>query len=273
MISVLMGVLCSKDRIEGMEDAVRSILSQTYQDFELLICDNGSCQQVQVLLDTLAAYDHRIHLLRPVNVDTLRKKLNACLSAAKGEFIARMDDDDFSHPTRFEEQLSFLNQHPEIDFVGCNIMQVDENGTAGVRYLPMYPTVADFRFALPYIHPALLFRRDALLVAGGYSESKWSESCEDYDLLLKLYEQGCRGANIQQVLLNYSIENSQRQRKPYRHRVNEAVTRYSHFRTLKKLPAWWPYVVKPLAVGLLPLPVLARLKAMRNRSLEKFNKT
>jgi glycosyltransferase EpsE len=272
MISVLMGVLCSKDRIEGMENAVRSILSQTYQDFEFLICDNGSCQEVQFLLDTLAAYDHRIHLLRPVNVNTLQKKLNVCFTVAKGEFIARMDDDDFSHPTRFEEQLSFLNQHPEIDFVGCNIMQVDENGSAGVRNMPMYPTVADFRFVLPYIHPALLFRRDAFLSVGGYSESKWRESCEDYDLLLKLYEQGRRGANIQQVLLNYSIVNSQHQRKPYRHRVNEAVTRYSHFHTLKKLPAWWPYVIKPLAVGLLPLSALARLKRMRNCSLEKSNK-
>ena len=273
MISVLMGVLCSKDRIESMENAVRSILSQTYQDFELLICDNGSCLEVQVLLDSLAACDYRIHLLRPVNVNTLQKKLNVCLSAAKGEFIARMDDDDLSHPTRFEVQLSFLNQHPEIDFVGCNIMQVDENGSAGVRNLPMYPTVVDFRFVLPYIHPTLLFRRNALLSDGGYSESKWKESCEDYDLLLKLYEQGRRGANIQQVLLNYSIANSQYRRKPYRHRVNEAVTRYSHFRTLKKLPAWWPYVVKPLVVGLLPLSALARLKAMRNCILEKSNKT
>jgi len=273
MISVLMGVLCSKDRIEGMENAVRSILSQTYQDFELLICDNGSCQEAQVLLNTLAAYDHRIHILRPVNVNTLQKKLNVCLSAAKGEFIARMDDDDFSHPTRFEEQISFLDEHPEIDFVGCNIMQVDENGSAGVRNLPMYPSVADFRFVLPYIHPALVFRRDAFLSGGGYSESKWRESCEDYDLLLKLYEQGRRGANIQQVLLNYSIVNSQHQRKPYRHRVNEAVTRYSHFRTLKKLPAWWPYVVKPLVVGLLSPYALSRLKAIRNRNLDKFNKT
>lgn len=273
MISVLMGVLCSEDRIENMENAVRSIMNQTYQDLELLICDNGSCQEVQVLLDTLAAYDHRILLLRPVNVNTLQKKLNVCLSAAKGEFIARMDDDDFSHLTRFEEQLSFLNQHPEIDFVGCNIMQVDENGSVGVRSLPMYPTVADFRIVLPYIHPALLFRRDALVSAGGYSESKWRESCEDYDLLLRLYEQGCRGANIQKVLLNYSIVNSRYHRKPHRHRVNEAVTRYSHFRTLKKLPAWWPYVVKPLAVGLLPLSALAYLKTMRNRSLEKSNKT
>lgn len=273
MISVLMGVLCSKDRIESMENAVRSILSQTYQDFELLICDNGSCLEVQVLLDSLAACDYRIHLLRPGNVNTLQKKLNFCLSAAKGEFIARMDDDDFSHPTRFEEQLSFLNQHPEIDFVGCNIMQVNESGSAGVRNLPMYPIVADFRFVSPFIHPALLFRRDTLLSADGYSESKWRESCEDYDLLLTLYEQGCHGANIQQVLLNYSIVNSQYQRKPYRHRVNEAVTRYGHFRSLKKLPAWWPYVVKPLAVGLLPLFTLARLKAMRNRSLEKSNET
>lgn len=269
MISVLMGVLCSRDRIEGMENAVRSILNQTYRDIELLICDNGSCQEVQVLLDTLAASDQRIHLHRPSNVNTLQKKLNACLSVAKGEFIARMDDDDFSYPTRFEEQFSFLDQHPEIDFVGCNIMQVDKNGFAGVRNLPMYPTIEDFKFVSPYIHSALLFRCDTLSLVGGYSESKWQECCEDYDLLLKIYEQGRSGANLQQVLLEYSIVNSQHQRKPYHYRVNEAITRYSHFRILKKLPAWWPYVVKPLAVGLLPLTVLVCLKEMRNQSLEK----
>lgn len=272
MISVLMGVLCFKDRIEGMEKAIRSILSQTHQDFELLICDNGSCQEVQVLLDTMAASDQRIHLLRPANVNTLQKKLNVCLSVAKGEFIARMDDDDFSYPTRFEDQLSFLYEHPEIDFVGCNIMQIDEKGLAGVRKLPMYPSIEDFKFVSPYIHSALLFRCDAISSVGGYSESKWHECCEDYDMLLKMYEKGHSGANIQKVLLDYSIVNSQRKRRPYHYRLNEAITRYSHFRTLRKLPAWLPYVVKPLVVGLLPVSVLVRLKAMRNNSLEKSNR-
>ncbi len=252
-----------------MENAICSVLNQTYQEFELLICDNGSCEEVRALLDLYEASDCRIHLIRPLNADTLQKKLNACLSAAKGEFIARMDDDDFSHRTRFEEQFLFLIQHPKIDFVGCNIMQVDEKGHAGIRTLPMYPVIADFRFVLPYIHSALLFRRNAIISVGGYSESKWQEACDDYDLLMKMYEQGHYGANIQKVLLDYSIINSQKHRRPYRYRLNEAVTRYIHFRSLKKLTVWWPYIIKPLIVGLLPVPILYRMRNIRYRRLEK----
>ena len=115
----------------------------------------------------------------------------------------------------------------------------------------------------PYIHPTLLFRREALAAVGGYSEEKHCILCEDYDLLLRLYAQGYSGANLQERLFDYTVPATAKGSRRMCHRWNEAVTRYRRFRQLGVLPGALPYVVKPLAVGLLPEPILRRWKECR----------
>ena len=83
-----------------------------------------------------------------------------------------MDDDDISHPDRLQKQLAYLEQHPEIDFLGCNVNQIMDGRDLGVRCLPERPAVRDFLFTMPYVHPALLFRRDVLENVGGYREDR-----------------------------------------------------------------------------------------------------
>lgn len=263
LISVLMGVYYRRPDTALLERSVRSILSQTEGRFELLICDDGSCQPAVEYLNRAAGQDGRIRLIRPGDRFTLPEKLNACLAQAKGELIARMDDDDVSHPERFARQVSFLEEHPEVSFVGCTVNLCKEGGKVGERELPERPTVQDFYMVQPYIHPTLLFRREALAAVGGYSEEKHCILCEDYDLLLRLYAQGYSGANLQERLFDYTVPATAKGSRRMCHRWNEAVTRYRRFRQLGVLPGALPYVVKPLAVGLLPEPVLRRWKECR----------
>ncbi|EJF41053.1 glycosyltransferase, group 2 domain protein [Clostridium sp. MSTE9] len=191
------------------------------------------------------------------------QKLNLCLSHATGRFIARMDDDDFSHPQRLERQYEYLVRHPEISFVGCNVNRIFNTDTIIPAIFPEFPQPQDFLFVMPYIHPTLLFRREVLEAAGGYSEKKHCLLCEDYDLLLRLYHLGFKGSNLQALLFDYSMVGVEEKRRNYRFRINEATVRFIWFRRLGMLPQALPYVVKPLAVGLLPLSLLNYLRQKR----------
>lgn len=263
IISVLMGTYYRRTDITALQQSVRSILGQSYRNFEFLICDDGSSQEAVRFLDHIAAKDSRVVLVRPGNALSLPVKLNCCLKAAKGDYIARMDDDDRSYAERFVQQMTFLWKHPEIAFVGSNVQLVQHGEIVGQRLLPEFPTVRDFYMTQPYIHPALLFRKAPLLEIGGYSEAPSAILCEDYDLLLRLYAQNQRGANLQAFLLDYTIPDTAKGSRKMRHRWNEVVTRYHRFRELHVLWIAWPYVGKPIAVGLLPEGIVKRLKERR----------
>lgn len=266
LISVLMGVYYKREEMHLLKRSVESVLKQTFTDFELLICDDGSTEAAIACLNDLASRDGRVRLIRRGNLFSLPQKLNACLECSNGVYIARMDDDDFSHPERFAEQMSFLTEHPEIAFVGSNVNLWRDGAIVGQRILPEYPTVRDFYFVQPYIHPALMFRREALVAVDGYSEEKHAVLCEDYDLLLRMYAAGYQGANLQKCLLDYTIPATAKGNRKMKHRWNEAVTRWKRFKELRCFPSAIPYVVKPLVVGLVPERLLSYLKAKRERS-------
>lgn len=260
LISVLMGVYYRREDTALLCRSIRSILEQRNADFELLICDDGSTAETIKTVNCFAAEDRRIHPVRPGGKYTLAEKLNACLQQARGELIARMDDDDYAHSDRFEKQVACLKDYPKIDFLGSNVSIWNGSKITEKWVLPEYPEVKDFLFRQPFIHPSMMFRKEALLAIGGYSEAAHCILCEDYDLLLRLYAAGYRGMNQQEVLLDYTVLETAYSGRKMRHRWNETVTRYKRFRELDLLPAKFLYVVKPLAVGIIPVPVLRKLK-------------
>lgn len=260
LISVAMGV-CYKDfDTILLVRAIQSILAQNLGDFEFLICEYASSEPAKRKLEEFSRKDRRIRLIHGSAPGTLSQNLNLCLRVARGKFLARMDDDDFSHPDRFEQQASFLSHHPDLSFVGCNVRVICAGKIVGQRCFPEFPTVREFLMTQPYIHPTIMFRREVLEVVGGYSERPSCTLCEDYDLLLRLYAKGFRGANIQAPLLDYTIPESTKGKRTMIHRWYETVTRYQRFHELNLLPAAFPYVVKPLLVGLLPACILSKIK-------------
>ncbi len=264
-VSVLMGVYYQKEDLSLLRRSVDSILRQDWKDLEFLVCDGGSRREVCLLLDSFAAEDPRLRLIRGGGRHDLASKLNACLREARGSFIARMDDDDCSHKDRLSKQLKALEDHPEAGFVGSGVYLFRAGRCVGEQKLPQWPEVRDFYMVQPYIHPTLVFRREALEAVEGYSEDPLQVLCEDYDLLLRLYAAGYRGMNLQEPLLDYTVPLTAKGNRKMRHRWNETVTRYRRFRQLGLLPGAAPYVVKPLAVGLVPEKLLGRLKRKSGR--------
>lgn len=261
-LSVAMGSLYRSNDTTALSRCIESIQKQTFTNFEFLICDDGSSTAAMELLDRYAERDTRIRLIRPGNKILLPQKLNACITEAQGEYIARMDDDDVSHPDRFEKQLDFLLRHPEVGFVGCNVNLSRNNVISFTRELPKYPTVKDFYVTQPYVHPTLIFRKAVLDLVGGYCEEPYCDLCEDYDLLLRMYICGVWGVNLQEPLLDYSLP-AKKTRRKMRHRMNEARVRWKRFCQLKLMPGALPFVIKPLATGLLPTALLNQIKRQR----------
>jgi len=263
LISVLMGVRYRRENLDLLKRSVDSILNQTCPDFELLVCESDSTPEAKQYLSSLAEVDTRVRLICGDGAISLAAKLNRCIEAARGEFFARQDDDDMSDPLRFQAQLDYLKKHPEICFVGSNARLEQDGVIVGVRRLPENPQVTDFLFVQPFLHPTLFFRKDVFSSGVRYCEEKRCEACEDYDLLLRLYEHGVVGANLQTLCFTYTLPPYGTTNRTWSMRWNEVRTRWMRFQSLGLLPKALPYVIKPLAVGLVPKRMLHTIKEKR----------
>ena len=242
-----------------LRKAINSILNQSYENFEFIICDDGSIDSIFDNLKEFAARDKRIKLLRNEHNKGLSYTLNKCLAHATGEYVARMDADDISLPTRLETQISFLEKNPDYAMVGSNIYLMADEIRWGCRRLPEFPQRKDFLFTSPFVHPSIMIRRTILSELGGYRED--AVRCEDYDLWMRLYSKGYKGCNIQQFLLEFREDKNAYHRRAYKYRWYEGKIRLRGFKELGLMPMAIPYVIKPFIVGLVPQRILASLRS------------
>lgn len=265
-ISVIMGIRYRRNELDTLKRSIDSILDQSYSQFELLICERGSTTQAQQMLKEYANRDSRVKLIDGSNACSFSEQLNICIEHSSGNWIARMDDDDYSYPERFKRQIEYLKTHNDVAFVGCNVMLIQNGSNVGTQQFPEKPQVRDFLFNMPFIHPSLMFRRSSLDAVGGYSTLPICERCEDYDLLLRMYEFELFGANIQEFLFLYSLPHNGVTTRNFKDRTNEMRMRYSRFKRLGLLPHCFIYVIKPLAVWFLPPKLLACLKRRKYKN-------
>lgn len=250
-ISVLMST--KNPQPAQLKRSIDSLLNQTEPDWELCLVDDASDAKAAKLIADTAAQDPRIHLIVNAQSHGLASALNRALKAAKGDFLARMDDDDQSLPERFATQLAFLAARPEFAFVGSNVTKFGVTEDDGMIVLPKRPVAKDFLWNSPYIHPSVMFRQQALRQVGGYRTVKAARRAEDYDLFMRMYSQQLFGANLQKPVLRYFIDvASMAKKRLYRYRIDEFVIRRTYFKQLH-LP-WYRifFEIKPLLVGLIP---------------------
>lgn len=257
-ISVLMGTY--NEKTEYAAHAIDSILGQTFTDFEFIICDDGSKAAFFQWLQAYCRKDPRIMLLRNESNRGLAAALNRCMRHASGVYIARMDADDISKAGRFEKQLSFLRQHGEYALAGCNAQLIDGRGIWGERRLERTPRKESFLDTSPFIHPAVMIRREVMEELHGYCESPKILKVEDYDLFMRMYAAGCRGYNLQEMLFEYREDYQSYARRKYRYRINECRVRQRGFRELGILKGNLRCVAKPLIAGLVPPGLTAVLR-------------
>ena len=258
-VSVIMGVYNCKN-VDALYRSVKSIINQTFKDWEFIICDDGSRDNTLKVLQNISNLDTRIKIIGYKGNKGLANALNYCLTFSKGEYIARMDDDDISHQDRFEKQIQFLEKHKDYDFVGSIANVFNENGIWGILKMPEYPQKEDFLWNMPFIHPSMMFNKEVLLEINGYNTDEINKRCEDYTLVMDLYSKGFNGYNFQEALINYYLENGSKKYRPMKDRIAEAKVRYIGYKKNKILLKGLPYILKPILIGLIPQCIFKQIK-------------
>jgi hypothetical protein len=177
-------VMSAYDVESFVEDAVDSVLGQTYRDLDLVVVDDGSTDRTTAILREI--HDPRLLVLEQAN-GGVWAALNAGLAHAHRELVARMDADDLTHPRRLALQVDFLDRHPRVGLLGTGFYRVDVEGH--IRSLVHYPL--DDRAVKrlltrenAFLHPTVMFRRRILERTGPYRRHE----AEDYDLWLRVSE-------------------------------------------------------------------------------------
>lgn len=224
---------------ETLLDAVGSIEQQTYSNWELVVCDDGSDDGTyELLLGVAERLGPRMVLLRNDVNKKLAYSLNRCIEVSSGEYLARMDGDDRSMPNRFETQVAFLDAHPSISVVGTGMQRFNESGQGEVLHPmpdPNRETLASGR-RLPFFHATILARRAMFDAVGGYTVSWRTERGQDLDLWFKFFRAGLSGANIDEPLYQVREDAAAIRRRTPRARVGGYVTRLKGNWTLQYPP-------------------------------------
>ncbi|WP_185976999.1 glycosyltransferase family 2 protein [Shewanella psychropiezotolerans] len=187
-----------------LEEAICSILSQTYRDFELICIDDGSTDNSLKILKKYIDLDDRIVIISRENRG-LVATLNQAISLSKYRYIARMDADDICECHRLELQLAEMKSK-KLAIIGSSYRYVDmKNNDIGHRLLPTEHRLISWMMDLgsPFCHPSVLFDSEILGKDLFYSEQH--HHCEDYELWLRCRQLGYKFGNLRDLMFNYRV--------------------------------------------------------------------
>ena len=200
MISVIMSVYNATD---SLEKSIDSILNQTYEDFEFLICNDASTDDTSKIVMNYQKKDPRIKLFNNKKNIGLTRSLNYLLMQSSGEFIARQDGDDESIENRFQTQIDVLN-NLNLDF--CTARAFKDNGkiTPKLKQLISYKLL--IKYLNPFIHGTLMIKSQTLRNIGGYDENFYY--AQDYKLFSDLIKNKSKFKVIRQPLYKLNTTNN-----------------------------------------------------------------
>jgi glycosyltransferase EpsE len=251
-ISVVMGIYnCANT----LKESIDSLLNQTFNDWELIMCDDASTDEtLEIAMKYEESYSNILVLKNDKNLG-LAGTLNKCLKKAHGTYIARQDGDDISLPTRFEKQINFLESNPRFALVSCPMIFFDENGDFGQSTLKTIPNKFDFVKGSPFSHAPCMIRRDVLNRVGNYTVSKFLRRGQDYYLWYKIYKNGLIGYNLSECLYKMRDDMQAIKRRKLIDRIYGAKIQAEVLYGLK-LPFYsFVYVLISLIKGGLPLSI------------------
>lgn len=262
LISVVMSVYNGE---KYLAKGVESIINQTFSQWEMIVCDDGSSDGTWDLLQRYAQQDSRIRAIRNETNSGLAFSLNRGIALAQSNILARQDADDASAPDRFEIQYPYVVEHPEFAIVGTSWNNVSDDGDSWVTTPVEFPEAKDLIWDGGFMHPSWMMRKDQLEKVGFYTVSENTRRDQDYHLVLKLYGAGMKMCNMQKVLYHYTNDTGTFARTKNWKRVKGLMwIRWDGYRR-NRFPFWaYPVVLKPLAKNLLPT-FITRKYYLRNK--------
>jgi len=202
-----------------LEDAIKSLINQTYKNFQVLCINNNSMDNSGEYLKTITDKRFKYYELKGTS---LVKALNFGLKLANTEYIARMDADDISHPQRFEKQIEFLQSHKNIDIIGTQGRYIGITSKKSMRIIlpkshnQIIKSMLESKHAI--IHASIILRKESIK---NYFYNETYFPCEDFELFLRL-RNNIRFANLDEELYYFRISDKSVLSK----RIRESITKY-----------------------------------------------
>ncbi len=193
-----------------IEESILSVLGQTFQDFELIFVNDGSKDGTSEIIKKYIS-PPKIRLLENEYNEGIAVSRNRALLSARGEYVAIHDADDISLPYRFEQEIDFLDSHPEVTFMGSHAIKISLTGAVtGSMIYPPADTETAFRQITrwklnPIIDPSSMYRRAPVIEAGGYVMDERLKTSSDFNLWCNLLSTGHLLSNIQEPLIKYRL--------------------------------------------------------------------
>jgi len=190
-ISVLMPVYngCRNNSDSFLKQAIESILDQTFENFEFVIVNDGSTDGTIHVLNQYAARDKRIKIINNSSNLKIMKSLNIGLQNCSAPLVARQDADDISTTTRLEIEKKFLDDRPETVLCGTGMYVIDEGNhlIMEIQHPCNYQVLRNsLKNGCFFVHGSVMFRKDPIIAAGGYSTDQQYLHAEDYELWVRL---------------------------------------------------------------------------------------
>lgn len=187
-------------------DAINSVLEQTYENWELVLVDDGSTDNSLKIAQEFAVKDNRIRVISDGLNKKLPARLNQIINEAKYDYIARMDADDVMHPQRLEKQLQFLEKNKHYDLVSSGLISIDsQNKVKGFRCVSqLYDEFSSPNLSYPIVHPSIMARKS------WYERNQYSLAyprAEDFELWTRaIKSKDFKMAVLPDLLLYYREE-------------------------------------------------------------------
>ena len=228
---------------ETLPDAISSIINQTYTNWQLIMCDDCSTDGTYSVAESyVKQYPDKMVLVKNEQNMRLAYSLNHCLLYADGELVARMDGDDLCAPDRFEKQVRFLDEHPDIQLVGTAMQRFDKDGYHDIVYGVEHPDRFSLRRHTPFCHATIMTYKYVYDKLQGYTVAERTKRGQDYDLWFRFYAEGFSGENLKDPLYYVREDKNAVRRRTAKVRINSYKTTRIGFRLLG-YPKWW--IIEP----------------------------
>ena len=249
-ISVLMGIYnCATT----LQEALDSLYAQTYQNFKIILCDDGSKDGTLKIAESNAmAHSDKVILIKNDRNRGLNYTLNHCLEYADTEYCARMDGDDISMSERFEKEIRFLDEHKEYAVVSSPMIHFDEKGDFRCGKGKGEIEEMDFVKGSPICHAPSMSRTAVIKSVGGYSVEDKLLRVEDYHLWFKIFAAGYKLYMLDECLYKMRDDRSASARRNWMARRNEAYVKHIGYKMIGLPWRYQVFAIIPLLKYLCP---------------------
>jgi glycosyltransferase EpsE len=239
-----------------LEASVRSITTQTFDDFELIIVDDGGRNDLEELKARIG--DSRIRIIHNGENRGFVYSLNLAIQAARAPLIVRMDTDDIAMNDRIEKLYKFMCDHPEFTVAASLAIEFsNETGNGHILGKPGEKGPKQLMHGDAPIHPAVIYRRSDVISEGMYDNY---HRAEDLALWCKLVVAGKRIFVMDEILLNYRVNPGDFRKRTLKNRSGEIKARLHYYPALGASPFDYFHICRSIVAGILPTKLVISLR-------------